>query len=137
MAAAMLAPTPPTSNPSTFGEFLSIAPNDHYTGNYTALMQPFAIDGAAVPATPAAVRAQVVEATAQQKAVAVGLVAFVDGKLLPFFLPFTIKPALGMLEDPTIHKKVHAFWGELIQGASTVVRPTTSSTCPRKSRCQL
>jgi hypothetical protein len=44
---------------------------------------------------------------------------------------------LGMLEDPTIHKKVHAFWGELIQGASTVVRPTTSSTCPRKSRCQL
>jgi hypothetical protein len=39
MAAAMLAPTPPTLTPSTFGEFLSIAPNDHYAGNYTALMQ--------------------------------------------------------------------------------------------------
>ena len=119
MAAAMLAPTQPTSTPSTFGEFLSIATNDHYTGNYAALMQPFAIDGVAAPATPAAVRAQVVEATAQQKAV--GLVAFIDGKLQPFFLPFTIKPALGMAEDPTIHNKVHAFWGDLIQGASTVV----------------
>ena len=39
----------------------------------------------------ATVRAQVVEATAQQKAV--GLVAVVNGKLQPFFLPFTIKPA--------------------------------------------
>jgi hypothetical protein len=101
MAAAMLAPTPPTSTPSTFGEFLSTASNDHYDGNYIALMNNFAIDGVAIPATPAAVRAQVVEAIAQQKAV--GLVAFVDGKLQPFFLPFTIKPALGMLEDPTIH----------------------------------
>jgi hypothetical protein len=81
MAAAMPAPTPPTSTPSTFEEFLSIAPNDHYAGNYTALIQNFAIDVAVVPATPAAVRAQVVEATAQQKAV--GLVAFVDGKLQP------------------------------------------------------
>ena len=113
MAAAMLAPTLLTSTPSTFREFL-IAPNDHYTGNYTALMLNFAIDGAAVVATPATVRAQVVEATAQQ-------VAFVNGKLQPFFLPFTIKPALGMAEDASIHNKVHAFWGELIQGAATLV----------------
>jgi len=119
MAAAMLAPTLPTSTPSTFGEFLSIAPNDHYTGNYTALMLNFAIDGAATVATPATVRAQVVEATAQQKAV--GLVALVNGKLQPFFLPFTIKPALGMAEDLSFHNKVHAFYGELIQGAATVV----------------
>jgi len=48
MAAAMLASTPPTSTPSTFREILSIASNDHYAGNYTALMQNFAIDGAAV-----------------------------------------------------------------------------------------
>jgi len=60
-------------NTATFGEFLSIAPNDHYACNYTALMQNFAINSAAVVATPATVRAQVVEATAQQKAV--GLVA--------------------------------------------------------------
>jgi len=119
MAAAMLAPTPPTSTPSTFGEFLSIARNDHYTGNYTTLMLNFAIDGAAAVATPATVRAQVVEATAQQKAV--GLVALVNGKLQPFFLPFTIKPALGMAEDLSFHNKVHAFYGELIQGAATVV----------------
>ena len=77
-----------------------IAPNDHYAGNYTALMQNFAINGAAVVATPATVRAQVVEATAQQKAV--GLVAFVNGKLQPFFLPFIIKPALGVAEDATL-----------------------------------
>jgi len=118
MAAAMLAPTPPTSTPSTFGEFLSIAPNDHFIGNYTALMLIFAIDGAAA-ATPATVRAQVVEATTQQKAV--GLVALVNGKLQPFFLPFTVKPALGMAEDLSFHYKVHAFYGELIQGAATVV----------------
>ena len=121
MAAAMLAPTPPTSNPSTFDEFLSIATNDHYAGAYPTFMTNFAIDaaGAGTPATPATVRAQVVEATAQHKAV--GLIAFVNGKLHPFFLPFTIKPALGMAEDLSIHNKMHAFWGELIHGAATVV----------------
>ena len=66
MAAAMLAPTPPTSPPSTFEEFLSIAMNDHYYGNYPALMQNFAIDGATTAVTPAIVQAQVVKATAQR-----------------------------------------------------------------------
>ena len=80
-------------------------------------MLNFAIDGAAAAATPATVRAQVVEATAQEQK-AVGLVALVNGKLQPFFLPFTIKPALGMAEDLSFHNKVHAFYGELIQGAA-------------------
>ena len=73
MAAAMLAPTPPTSNPSTFDEFLSIATNDHYAGAYATFMTNFAIDAAGTPATPATVRAQVVEATAQHKAVGLSL----------------------------------------------------------------
>jgi len=45
-------------------------------------MLNFAIDGAAAVATPATVRAQVVEATAQEQK-AVGLVALVNGKLQP------------------------------------------------------
>ena len=88
MAAAMLASTPPTSNPSTFDEFLSIATNDHYAGAYPTFMTNFAIDaaGAGIPATPATVRAQVVEATAQHKAV--GLIAFINGqRKAPSILP--------------------------------------------------
>ena len=119
MAAAMLAPTPPTSMPSTFEEFLSNATNDHYDGLYPALMLPFTIDGANAAASPSTVRAQVVEATAQRKAVC--LVALIDDMLQPFFLPFTIKPALGGVDDPSIHNKMHAFHGEVILGMATLV----------------
>jgi hypothetical protein len=67
MAAAMLAPTPPTSSPSTLEEFLSNATNDRYSRQYPALMLPFIIDGVNANVVPAAVRDQVVEATAQHE----------------------------------------------------------------------
>jgi hypothetical protein len=115
MAAAMLAPTPPTSSPSTFEEFLSNATNDRYSGQYPALMLPFIIDGVNANVAPAAVRDQVVEATTQHEAVClVALTA--DNKLHPFFLPFTsIKPALGAMEDLSIitrftHSRARSFW---------------------------
>jgi hypothetical protein len=117
----MLAPTPPTSPPVTFEEYLADAANDHYVNAYPALLQSFIIDG--VTATnnlsPAHVRAQIVEATAQRKAVC--LVALIDGKIHPFFFPFTIKPALGVAEDTTMHNKMHAFHGEVINGNGILV----------------
>lgn len=117
MAAAMLAPTPPTSSPTTFADFLLDANNDHYSGVYPALMTPFAISAGS--ATPAVVRAQVVEATAQRKAVC--FMALVAEKLQAFFFPFTIKPALGVAEDLSIHNKMYAFHGEVVLGVGSLV----------------
>ena len=47
--------------------------------------------------------------------------AFVNGKLQPFIFPLTIKPASGMVEDQSVHNKVHAFHGDLIEGKPTLV----------------
>ena len=82
-------------------------------------MLSFAINGVNAAAAPATVRAQVVEATAQRKAVC--LVALIGDKLQPFFLPFSIKPDLGVIEDLSIHNKVHTFHGEVILGTATLV----------------
>ena len=49
------------------------------------------------------------------------LVACINDKLHPFFLLFTIKPAVGMVEDLSVHNKMHAFHGEVIQGNATLV----------------
>ncbi len=117
MAAAMLAPTPPTLSPTTFADFLLDANNDHYSGVYPALMTPFAISAGS--ATPAVVRAQVVEATAQRKVVC--FMALVAKKLQAFFFPFTIKPALGVAEDLSIHNKMYAFHGKVVLGVGSLV----------------
>jgi hypothetical protein len=48
-------------------------------------------------------------------------VALIGDKLQPLFLPFSIKPALGVIGDLSIHNKVHAFHGEVILGTATLV----------------
>ena len=45
-----------------------------------------------------------------------------NGKMLqPFFLPFSIKPALGVTEDLSIHSNVHAFQEKVVLGVAALV----------------
>ena len=47
--------------------------------------------------------------------------ALVAKKLQAFFFPFTIKPALGVAEDLSIHNKMYAFHGEVVLGVGSFV----------------
>jgi hypothetical protein len=116
MASAMLVPVPPTS-PTSFAAFLLVDKNDHFQNRYHDLMALFNIGPN--PPTPAIVRALVAKTTAQQKAVC--FIAFVDGKLQVFFLPFRLNTALGAPVDATTNGKLFAYQGELIQGVGLLV----------------
>jgi hypothetical protein len=47
--------------------------------------------------------------------------AIVANKLQAFFSPFTIKPALGVAKDLSIHNKMYVFHGKVVLGVGLLV----------------
>ena len=84
---------------TTFATLFNDASRDPFlvNGGYYALLAPFFVKDNNNP-TPSAVRQLIATATNQHLPVA--LMALVDGRLTPFFLPFWRERAMGVAEHP-------------------------------------
>ena len=83
---------------------------DH--GAYAALLDPFNIDATALNHTPQAVRQMIAASTNQHHPLA--LLVFVNGRLIPLFLPFKRDRAMGLPDHPATDNKIFAFACEII-----------------------
>jgi hypothetical protein len=87
-------------------------------GGYEALLAPFSVEDNNNP-TPSAVH-QLIAAAGNQH-LPVALLALVDGRLMPFFLPFRRERAMGVAEHPATDGRMIAFEGELIGAQSYLI----------------
>ncbi|KAL3808781.1 hypothetical protein ACHAXA_011404 [Cyclostephanos tholiformis] len=108
-AVAMARELPPT----TFAALFNDASRDPFliNGGYDAFLAPFRVEENN-NAAPLVVR-QLLAAAANQL-LPVALVALVDGRLTPLFLPFRRDRAMGVEEHPATDGRMYAFEGELI-----------------------
>ncbi|KAL3816142.1 hypothetical protein ACHAXA_001629 [Cyclostephanos tholiformis] len=108
-AVAMSQERPPT----TFAALFNDASRDPFliNGGYDAFLAPFRVEENN-NAAPLVVR-QLLAAAANQL-LPVALVALVNGRLTPLFLPFRRDRAMGVEEHPATDGRMYAFEGELI-----------------------
>lgn len=99
---------------TTFAGLFSDASRDPFLidGRYQALLDPFNIDATVNNPQPIAVR-QMIAASANQH-LPIALLALVEERLTPLFLPFRRDRAIGVPEHPATDNRIFAFEGELI-----------------------
>ena len=99
---------------TTFASLFTDASCDPFRNNgaYASLLEPFNIESTAINLTPQVVRQMITASTNQHHPLA--LLACVNGRLTPLFLPFKRDRSMGLPEHPASDNKMFAFEGEII-----------------------
>jgi hypothetical protein len=102
------------ATPTKFSDMFVDATRDPFLvgGTYTALLAPFNIAPGDGNMTPLAIRLLVAASSNQRLPIA--LLVMIGGRLIPLFLPFKRKRAMGVVEHATTDGKLFAFEGKLV-----------------------
>jgi hypothetical protein len=121
------------ATPTKFADLFNDATRDPFLvdGTYDTLLAPFNIAPGDGNMTPLAIR-QLVAASSNQH-LPIALLVMIGGCLIPLFLPFKRKRAMGVAEHATTDGKLFAFEGKLVgtQGYLVEIRDDLFNLTPR------